>query len=717
MTERKQNIAGFYDSHGRFRPIRSPQFVGTPKRRATGRDKKKYSRAKAGDLGAKRQELAREDIFAKEIRKLREQEAESQKQRDREWKEIEADAYGTRSGGRRLGHTLVEFVRSEGGINTTLRIKRGRKRYGDLANFTFKDSGKRGLVTTVKGKGKSLDYMHQAALEAGFNLSSMDELLDKMDDEIRNGKATRATHGYLSYNPAGGNSDLFIAQLGSRKFGVFLKTYLLKTFATKLAAGRYLTSIRSRTKNPASAAKLAKAAIAVFDVDLDLDVDEKDLKILETATRKLRSRKKAILKKNPFGWFKGVTTLDELKRLYKKLATKHHPDKAGGDTRTMQEINADYDKSHKVVVMNEGNVNRASAERQAAKPLREAIEFAVTLPDSVEVTIRGLWLWIEGNTFPVKDQIKSFVASDGKRFKFASKKKAWFFAAVPSSNRKGEMSFDEIDQLHGRELIKERKRRLGLKANPRKKNPDALSIFANAAVGIASALQIKEMVNRPTRRKSKRKAGTTPAQRRNPVKKAVSATRNNPSASEIRRCEKLIAEKKAAEFVKPRIYYASNPKKRAIRKNPAKVPHSRTFEMFQGRKPTNAKAMLVSNHAPARLAQLGDLVEIKLHGKAPIKFNGKKFKLCAANRKLWIAGGKFAKTNPAGAANELNPMGAIDHVVYGTYKPHHGDNVYTHYIHRLGEETGQMPLLCVDREGFPVIRGGKYKIEARGIVN
>ena len=37
---RKQNFAGYYDEQGRFRPIRSPQYVGTPKRKATARDKK-----------------------------------------------------------------------------------------------------------------------------------------------------------------------------------------------------------------------------------------------------------------------------------------------------------------------------------------------------------------------------------------------------------------------------------------------------------------------------------------------------------------------------------------------------------------------------------------------------------------------------------------------------------------------------------------------------
>ena len=154
---------------------------------------------------------------------------------------------------------------------------------------------------------------------------------------------------------------------------------------------------------------------------------------------------------------------------------------------------------------------------------------------------------------------------------------------------------------------------------------------------------------------------------------------------------------------------------RRSQKNP--VPRRRTFEMFQGRKATTAKELAVSSHAPARLDQLGDLIELKLKGGPAIKFNPSRFKLCAANGKLWIVGGKFAKPNPAEKAHVLNPIAEIDHVVYGTRKPHHGDNAYTHYIHRLGEESGKRPVLAVDRDGFPVIRGGNYTIEARGIVD
>ena len=40
-------------------------------------------------------------------------------------------------------------------------------------------------------------------------------------------------------------------------------------------------------------------------------------------------------------FFINCTSIEDVKQLYKKLALLHHPDK-GGDTLTMQQINAEY---------------------------------------------------------------------------------------------------------------------------------------------------------------------------------------------------------------------------------------------------------------------------------------------------------------------------------------------------------------------------------------
>lgn len=44
-------------------------------------------------------------------------------------------------------------------------------------------------------------------------------------------------------------------------------------------------------------------------------------------------------------FFKNIRTLDALKKAYRELAMIHHPDR-GGDTATMQALNAEYDEMH-----------------------------------------------------------------------------------------------------------------------------------------------------------------------------------------------------------------------------------------------------------------------------------------------------------------------------------------------------------------------------------
>ena len=42
-------------------------------------------------------------------------------------------------------------------------------------------------------------------------------------------------------------------------------------------------------------------------------------------------------------WFNNVTTIEELRRQYRELLRKYHPDNEHGDTKITQESNAEYD--------------------------------------------------------------------------------------------------------------------------------------------------------------------------------------------------------------------------------------------------------------------------------------------------------------------------------------------------------------------------------------
>lgn len=963
---RKQNAPGYIDEMGRFRPIRSPQFIGSgaSKRKATVRDKKKYSKAKAGDLGKARQERALEAPWDREFRLEQEAAAADAKERARIEKEIEADVYGETSGRMSSGkaQSLAQFVRGQGGINTAARARRGRKVYGDLENFTRKGSGTSGLVTTVKGKGKGLDTMWQLARQSGFDLVSSDDLLDRLDDEIRSGKMTYATHGSLTYNP------VEVILWGHRKGDPDWAEEVITTKAENHAAAkkwakengfdRFRVSRLDLSKPPdfgktirrnpavklvaANAADLAKARkLGRESVGLsgqaywDNSNAFRDLRFTKTfsiaALKKLHdafdqaagksSRAKLGIKRNPAG-------------TGKKAAGRAKVNPAVAQT-ILQQLGGG-----KFVAMtgakNLGHTANSLQFRLPANFAKDGINFVrVTLNGrdlydvefgklrgvkySVIKIDKNIYADMLADLFTRRTGLDTSLGSMGRRNPagrlcriYKSKGLGgWVIYlggmpfepdrhGVPKVYKTLTAARSRVKSLPGVREIKV------VKTNPAaKENPlDLIGTFANLAVGISSAMHIDEAMKRRSRRPAAKRRGTTKAKttaRRNPARmstvkakggnlyvltiqrgddevgiylhdgnangfskevKTLAAARayakrtgrklvENPAvkikwvretskdgetiysglingdyppaltvdkaadgrwfgmhvrSGSFTDYHKTAAQAKAAvermfkkrktnparsgtgkkasarskanpagklpkgctvakdgrewvvrypdlyghniiglgktrtaaiddargvlsrtkrgvvKFRKSRERLA-NPRPsaktpRAARKNPpARVPARRTFEMFQGRPATTARRLAVSRHAPARLDQLGDLIEVKLNSGKVLDFSKRNFKLCAAGGKLWIAGGKIAKLNPAAAANEINPIDSIDHVVYGTRKPHHGDHEYTHYIHRLGEESGHMPTLCVDREGFPIIRGGKYKIEARGIVN
>ena len=65
-------------------------------------------------------------------------------------------------------------------------------------------------------------------------------------------------------------------------------------------------------------------------------------------------------------WFNHPQTLEELKKQYKQLAVKHHPDK-GGNTTDMQEINAKYDRLFELLKNTQFNNCAALSARRAER--------------------------------------------------------------------------------------------------------------------------------------------------------------------------------------------------------------------------------------------------------------------------------------------------------------------------------------------------------------
>lgn len=161
-------------------------------------------------------------------------------------------------------------------------------------------------------------------------------------------------------------------------------------------------------------------------------------------------------------YFSECQTLDEAKALYKQLAQEHHPD-MGGDLRTIQEINSQYAQFQADGAKAESRRRQQDAHAENRKSaadfhdldevgaqLKMMIEFALNL-EGVEVELMGLWVWLTGNTKAHRESFQQWNEAHEDsplRWKWSPKKTAWYFAGVPSFNRR-ETTLDEIRNAYG----------------------------------------------------------------------------------------------------------------------------------------------------------------------------------------------------------------------------------------------------------------------------
>lgn len=105
-------------------------------------------------------------------------------------------------------------------------------------------------------------------------------------------------------------------------------------------------------------------------------------------------------------YFAHINTLDELKKEYRRLVMLHHPDR-GGDTATMQAINAEYAERHEALKNAWNNTHDADHQcTETPEEFRHIVEALLNL-GGLDIELCGSWLWISGNTLEHKDALKA----------------------------------------------------------------------------------------------------------------------------------------------------------------------------------------------------------------------------------------------------------------------------------------------------------------------
>lgn len=147
-------------------------------------------------------------------------------------------------------------------------------------------------------------------------------------------------------------------------------------------------------------------------------------------------------------YFTNINTLDELKAAYRRLSMKHHPD-CGGDTATMQEINAEHDKLFEML---KAKHNAAADEfhqtTETPEEFREIITLLLRL-DGLTVELCGSWLWIGGDTRTHKDALKAAGC------RWSNNKMLWYWHHAEAGRkwRRGKATMSDIRTKYGSQVF------------------------------------------------------------------------------------------------------------------------------------------------------------------------------------------------------------------------------------------------------------------------
>jgi DnaJ-class molecular chaperone len=144
-------------------------------------------------------------------------------------------------------------------------------------------------------------------------------------------------------------------------------------------------------------------------------------------------------------YFAGVQTIEELKKEYKRLAKKYHPDlnRDRDTTKIMQDINNEYEFLFETLK----DSKTSKQGHNSAGNYRSVID-EIIKHEGINIDIVGSWVWVFGDTFAIKDSLKAL------GFRWSSSNKKWYWTEQELTKKKKATSYDYKVKKYGKDSVK-----------------------------------------------------------------------------------------------------------------------------------------------------------------------------------------------------------------------------------------------------------------------
>lgn len=144
-----------------------------------------------------------------------------------------------------------------------------------------------------------------------------------------------------------------------------------------------------------------------------------------------------------------IKNLDDLKKEYRRLSMKLHPDREGGNQASFVLMNEEYNQLMNSWMKSQNFTASEIKNEIEIDEIYKQLVIALMDYEDIKIEIIGSWIWVSGNTYFIRDILKA------NKFMFAPQKKMWYINVLGTKTKKGkEMDIDKIRNKYGTIEIK-----------------------------------------------------------------------------------------------------------------------------------------------------------------------------------------------------------------------------------------------------------------------